>query len=90
MYPFGNEALRSPPKFTDTDRYVARVVDHELKMGKVYSPKDGISSKLRIKNDKGADMLYVSEITHLRRQLTSLPEEIREFKSGRNAGYYNV
>ena len=77
MYPFGNEALRSPPRFTDTDRYVARVVDRELKM---YSPKkDGISGKLRIKTDKGADMLYVSEITHLRRQLTSLPDEVREF-----------
>ena len=79
MYPFANEAMRSPPKFSDTDRYVARVVDRELKIGKICSPKDGVSSKLRIKNDKAADMLYVSEITHLRRQLTSLPEVVREF-----------
>ena len=81
MYPFVNEAMRKPAPNTDSDRFVARVVGRELSLSSHIrlNSKDPAASKLRgIKSDKAADFDKENQIRYLRKQLTVLPEPIRE------------
>ena len=82
MYPFVNEAMRATAPRTQTERYIAVVVNRELTLGssvRSLSNKDTLSSKIRIKSDKSADLDKENNLRFLRKQLKSLSEPLREY-----------
>ena len=82
MYPFVNEAMRASVPRTQSERYIAVVVNRELSVGssvRSMSGKDTLSSKLRIKPEKTADLDKENNLRLLRKQIKSLSEPLREY-----------